>query len=435
MKEKEFLVYFFKNLNQHLIRYSVLRNYETLPESLNGSDLDIFVQKNDVNKFYEHLKDICTKTNSKIIIKYGERTPRVCILNINFGIQIDVHEGIIPYKVYPIFPQDQLLKNSTKHNNIYVTDQDDANLIRFFKEILNNKICDEKYIISAKKSWNKKKTEYQNIFKDIFDEEYLKSIDVFFNGNIKMPIKELANRGIRSLQKKESKRIELIESFINKIYRIFQPIGYNITFLGTDGSGKSTIINAITPILKGAFHNGVYYEHMRPNVLPNIGQLFAKKKKEGPTTDPHASKPSGALGSLLRLIYYTIDYSIGYLKKVYPIKVKKSCIWIFDRYYYDYYLDPKRARINLPKFIIRLFEVFVPQPDIIICLGAEPEKIFKRKPELPLDEITRQVSNLKKFSAKKKNAFWIDTSESIETSIEQTMKVIIQNLNYTNSEL
>ena len=45
-----FLVTFFNNLNKNNINYCVLRNYETLPNNLNGSDLDILISKNDIKK-------------------------------------------------------------------------------------------------------------------------------------------------------------------------------------------------------------------------------------------------------------------------------------------------------------------------------------------------------------------------------------------------
>lgn len=98
-----------------------------------------------------------------------------------------------------------------------------------------------------------------------------------------------------------------------KLKRFIHPIGYTIAFMGTDGAGKTTVINAVTPILNEAFHKGVHYEHMRPNCLPALAVLFGKKNKaEVPQvcTDPHGGKQSGMVGSLLRLSYYLLDYTL-----------------------------------------------------------------------------------------------------------------------------
>jgi thymidylate kinase len=203
-----------------------------------------------------------------------------------------------------------------------------------------------------------------------------------------------------------------------------------IVFLGTDGSGKSTIIDAVIPAIKEKYNISVQYEHLRPNYIPSLAVLLGKrtKEKEAAITkveDPHSEKPSGFLGSLFRLSYYFLDYTWGYYRKIY----KSSGIWIFDRYYYDYMLDPRRGRINLPQWIIRFYVLFIPSPDLIFCLGTDAEKIHKRKPELPLNEVKRQISALYEFSTNYKNAVWIDTGCSIEESVNNTMSVINSYLN------
>lgn len=77
-----------------------------------------------------------------------------------------------------------------------------------------------------------------------------------------------------------------------------------------------------------------------------------------------------------------IDYTLGYMKVVSPIIHLKSKIFIFDRYYYDYYIDQKRSKTNLPYWIVRFGEILLPKPDLILCLGGDPEKStnVNRKP-------------------------------------------------------
>ena len=201
---------------------------------------------------------------------------------------------------------------------------------------------------------------------------------------------------------------------------------YTIAFLGTDGSGKSTIIKAITPIIENKTGLKVRYEHMRPNHLPSIGVVLGRRTKEeeiayGPVLDPHASKPSGFVGSLVRLLYYLVDYTYGYYRKIYH---SHDVVWIFDRYYYDLLIDQKRMRISLPRWIITVFEKIVPEPDMILCLGGEPRMIFKRKPETNLEEVTRQLNTLEWFCHKNESAHWIDTTVDVETSVAEVLNAI-----------
>lgn len=204
---------------------------------------------------------------------------------------------------------------------------------------------------------------------------------------------------------------------------------YVIVVEGTDGSGKSTIINAVTPLLESKY-GCVKYEHLRPNYISSLGVALHKRTqteedKRGPVTDPHSLPPSGFLGSLFRLGYYMIDYTWGYYKKVYH---SKDTIWIFDRYFYDFMLDQRRARLNLPNCFFKLCSFFVPKPDLILCLGGDPKKIYERKPETSLDEVTRQTNVLKRFCNKRKNAVWVDTTLEPEESIRLAKEAILDML-------
>lgn len=199
-----------------------------------------------------------------------------------------------------------------------------------------------------------------------------------------------------------------------------------IAVLGTDGSGKSTIIEAIAPIISDATGMAVRYEHLRPNYLPSLGVVLGKRTKEdeenhGPVTNPHNSKPSGFVGSMIRLFYYLIDYTYGYYRKIYP---SSGIVWIFDRYYYDLLLDQKRCRITLPNWIIRMFGIIVPKPDFTLCLGGESRVIYSRKPETSLTEVSRQMSSLKLFCDKNRHAHWINTDCELSESVAEALKAI-----------
>ena len=106
-------------------------------------------------------------------------------------------------------------------------------------------------------------------------------------------------------------------------------------------------------------------------------------------------------------------------------KAFKTHLWLFDRYYYDYYIDQRRARLHLPNWIIKLYGIFVPSPDLTLCLGGDPEIIYARKPETSLEEVKRQTTILHKFCNKHKNAVWIDTTMKPEDSIKAAMAAIV----------
>ena len=104
--------------------------------------------------------------------------------------------------------------------------------------------------------------------------------------------------------------------------------------------------------------------------------------------------------------------------------MKRPTFVICDRYYYEYMIDPKRCAVKLPPGWARFWGWFIPKPDLILCLGGDPEKIYARKPETSLEEVKRQVAALKKFCDGNRRAVWIDTTTSIEASYDAAMSAI-----------
>lgn len=201
--------------------------------------------------------------------------------------------------------------------------------------------------------------------------------------------------------------------------------GIFIVILGVDGSGKSTIINAIKPTLTAMSNNNIFIKHLRPGFLPPLARLRGQRDEQiGPVTDPHGSTPSGIVGSLLRIIYLMTDYILGYCLITLPKVKKQSAIIIYDRYAYDMAIDPRRFRIALPSKLIRWFTRLAPKPDLIFCLYGNPEVIAARKRELPLEEVARQVDALKEFAANEPHAVLISTEGTVVQARDQVLEAI-----------
>lgn len=419
----------FHLLNKEKITYAVLRNYESLPESCGGSDLDIFVASADCEKFYKILTNAAESTNSKLVSYTADAlSPKVCYLNSTGGIQLDVFQGALCCKGHVMIPESDIIKNIVEYNGIKVVEPHLGDMIAFMKEVLNNGKCSNKYIEPLREN------------KDLFTETYLSERLSLFTQEFSHEVASTigTNRYDESFAKVQTiglkclgKSKKIGSSKWSKLSRLFHQPGYTIAVLGTDGSGKSFIINSITPILNEAFHNGVRYEHMRPNYFSSLAVAAGRKKADTHEvcSNPHGSKPSGLIGSIARLTYYWLDYTYGYFRKVFLDKAFKTHLWIFDRYYYDYLLDQRRARLNMPEWIIKLYGIFVPRPDLTLCLGGDPEKIYARKPETSLEEVKRQTEVLHQFCKNHKNAVWIDTTLKPEESINSVLHFIYEMMN------
>lgn len=428
MKKKEFLTTLFEEFNRKNVVYFVYGEYRTLPTDTGGSDIDIIIEYKDLQQTKEIIKQLCDNYGIILGSFYTNATSLFYrFITSSWGVQVDIFFKGFIYKGVSYYRTLNISKDIIQHNGINVLRIQKGYYIGFLKEVIHLGKAKDKYIRGFYEEVNTDLKAYKKEITDLYGDET--SSIIFTNLSIeglKIKCKDIRNAILRHLSLLQKTTIILNKLSLFKRFIQKRP-GYVIAILGTDGSGKSTIINQITPILNEGFHNGIVYNHLRPNAIPDLGVLMGKKEKmDAPmvVSDPHAGKSSGLVGSLIRWGYYLIDYTIGYLKTVFPVIHTKSKIFIFDRYYYDYYIDQKRSKTNLPDWVIKIGELFVPKPDIILCLGGNPEKIYQRKPETSLEEVTRQTNALKEFCNQHKNAIWIDTCTEIQESTEMAMNAI-----------
>lgn len=443
MNKKTFLSLFFSKLNTEAVDYFVYGSYLSLPNDTGGSDIDILVSEVDFPKVESIFNTLINNTGVSLVSFYTNANAkfyRFLSFRESFGVQIDVFYKGLCYQGIEYYPTQLLRDRIINYKGIKVLDIKKGFYVDCLKEILHLGKAKGKYIKAFIEEVNSNRNYYCNELSKLYGD---KVSELFLNNlsddKLSSVTKDLQKMMIKRITKGHHlKRFWLRLLLLKRLFG--KRPGYVIVVEGTDGSGKSFIINSITPIINEAFHNGVVYNHLRPNAIPDLGILLGKKKKEEITTvctDPHGQKQSGLLGSLFRWGYYMIDYTAGYLMKVWPQIHTKSKVFIFDRYYYEYYLDQKRSKTNLPNWIIKFGELFLPIPDLILCLGGNPEKIYTRKPETSLEEVKRQTQALKKFCHKRNNTIWIDTTiqpeDSIKAALEACYEIMSKRFNKIES--
>ncbi len=190
-----------------------------------------------------------------------------------------------------------------------------------------------------------------------------------------------------------------------------------ISILGPDGCGKSTIIDAVKE-LDLPFRR-IDYFHLKPTLM--------RPKGDGkPVENPHSKPAYKGFLSYFKLFHFMAEYWSGFLIEIFPLKFKNSLV-IFDRYYDDIYIDPKRFRYGGSKSFAKLMKLFIPKPHITFVLTATPEVIFARKQEVSFKELTRQIGEYQNIRGT--NIVHIDVNDSIENTSLQVKKSIFEKLN------
>lgn len=434
-----------KELENNGIRYFVLRNYKELPEKNTSKDVDIIIEPGKLKKARDILLKIYKNnrcTNYYEVIFGKVHCMHGINLNEKIAIHIDLIEGYVS-KGYEIFTFEELYNHTYRYKGFYALDEYfEGVMLLIYKQFGYKKpILKDEYKNSIKNSYMNNKKEFYECLVNITNKQIANSIsNNIENDNFDDIIKNsrLLTKQLRKyvFRRKPLKTAYGIIEFIwGKIWRIvfnYRKYSKSFAVIAPDGTGKTTFLEEIFTKLNFFFVNDesdgrIQYYHFRPSILPNLGEIGEKAKimeQDKNFNNPHRSKPANPFSSLVRIIYYTIDYIIGWQKYV-RRDVQYDKFSVFDRYSYDFIVDPLRTKLNLPQAIRKFFVAITPQPDIVFVLDADPEVIYARKQELTVEEISRQIIAYREISKSNTRFKRIDASQDPDVMSDKAIKCIL----------
>ncbi len=187
--------------------------------------------------------------------------------------------------------------------------------------------------------------------------------------------------------------------------RARNPTGIFVAVLGPDGAGKSTVISLLNEALRPAFACRALF-HLRPT-------LRGKGPAGPPVTAPHASPPRSLFGSLAKLAYYVASYNLGYALRIWPMLLRSTLV-LFDRYYEDLLVDPRRLRFAGPRWLAAACAKLIPRPQLYLILDAPPHVLLERKREVAPEELNRQCREYRLLARSLPEALLLDASAPAE---------------------
>jgi thymidylate kinase len=430
--EAEFLGELFRRLNEADTRYAVLRNFEHLPYSVMGGDLDLLIHPGDCKNALRIIADTIDWAGGAVlgstrspgftqILAFGRMDSKTSEW---WGLCLDVFDDVRYMGAVPLLSQDVWVSGCDVMGNIKVLNPGLAAVLGVLKELIHNDRVPLRYRDRAVAALTE---QYGDILTwlapvgrtgiELLSQILRLDSELKNNAAIRKGLRRKIL--IRAILRGPVNYFRGLTSFyVSRLKRISKPGGLVIALLGTDGAGKSTIISSLGPIFVRATHGAYIVKHLRPGFLPPLARFRGiKVEQDTPVVNPHGSSQSGIFGSIARIVYLTLDYMAGYWAVVWPKLAKvPSAIVLFDRYAFDMLIDPKRFRIKLPHKLVALFVSLAPRPDITFCLYAPAELIHSRKKEMPLEETRRQVRMLKSFAETHDGFVLISTEGSVEES-------------------
>ena len=196
--------------------------------------------------------------------------------------------------------------------------------------------------------------------------------------------------------------------------------GLFVVFLGSDGSGKTAVIERIQSDLAPVFGGGTAYRHLRPGI-------FRKNSHVAPVMDPYAKAPRSVGASVAKIIFWWCDYFFGWWLMIRP-KLADSTLVVFDRYYHDMLIDPRRYRYGGPMWMARWVGKLIPKPDMWILLDAPAEVLQARREKAPCEDVDRQRIEYLNWVRSMKNGIVIDASQTLDEVVARVNQAILDTM-------
>ena len=168
--------------------------------------------------------------------------------------------------------------------------------------------------------------------------------------------------------------------------------GAFVVFLGPDGVGKTTLLTSVTTALAPLFERQHFFR-WRP-------AMFARAPR--PDAPPHSKPRRSCKG----LAFLPGIFVAGFCRGIFVSHAEKCCakradLVVYDRYYHDVLVDPRRYRYDGPRWLARLAGRLVPPKSTLslLCSTRTSRRIFARKQQLAVEDI-RELRNLYRQFAK-----------------------------------
>jgi len=435
---KIFLTELFGLYNKNNINYCILRNYETLPDYMRSSDLDILISRKDRKTNKKIIFDVCNKHNLVIYYYYNDERFEQFYLYQRLNDLFLKMDFFFESELYGVklIEGKEILKTKKPYKNFYIADDSYRFLDKWLYVYLLNARLPEKYHQEFRQIVLREKETISRVLNGILGKEERKNIlnTISKNGFNGLPRVNRMKRLVTLIQcaaKDPLFHLWHIPSFFYYRLKYFLfPQGEFISLSGPDGSGKTTILELALKDLNRAFRmskNNLF--HFRPSLFPRIAEIGTKTRVIASIDEnyqnPHRAKTSNFLGSLFRLIYYSADYMLGYFIKVRPKLVRRELV-IFDRYFYDMIADPERSRISLPFWLLKLFSYFIPSPKSPFFIHTETEKIIERKGELTKEKANMLNKRYIKLTRCNKFMIVVNNDEVPEKAAREIVETIIK---------
>lgn len=417
---RDFVRLLFRLLEEHEIRYCVLHSWEGLPDDV-PSELDLAIHPDDAGKWPLVVQSLSAHWYLPLrVVHCAVKTWRYDFAwfdsaGINCMAVYSVHEyregGLI------VVSGEALVADRERHGDSWVADPKAEFAYLLAKRFWDRMISPHQEQRLRSLEVQLGRTRAQKIASELFPDSWKRQIAARDHrgyaggGSVRTPQLQWTN-----LSRNPIKVIRcVLGDSLLRAQCWFRPTGLFVVTLGPDGVGKSTLIKHLIDATASAFRGNRVF-HWRPMSL-------WRRKHTGTVTNPHGQPPHSAWWSVALLFSHVLDYWLGYWWKIRPLLARSSLV-VFDRYFYDLMIDPRRYRYGGPRWLIPALSPLIPKPDLVLVLDAPDEVILSRKREVEAQEVRRQRQCYRRLARGIANADLVRTDQAIDQIVSKVSQVL-----------
>ena len=425
------LIWLFDQFDKRGVQYCILRNHNKIPYHV-GNDIDILVANRD-NEAVRHIVEQCAETFGWIIYP---KSSMYFILSRFTGSWIHLKLDFVnnlQSRGLTYLPGEMFLEaRKRRKDGIYVLSPTLEYVHLLVHALFGPAYNQELYISILSRKLTEDDLDMVQVKRClhmVFPSRLANRIvDSIEEGDITSIFQDRASLWRAYLKKNRSRRVWLrseIDRWTDRIWRIINPRGLFVVLVGPDGVGKSTAASLTTSLLQTAHPTRHIHLGFRPGILPSKKDFHMKRVATSSLQTSEKGHWRFKTPSLIRLLYNTLDYILGYYLRIRPLLVRGN-ILIVERYYYDYLVLLPRKVAGAPSWLARLLLYFVPKPDMLVLLYCNPETIHKRKDELSIPEIERQSTEFETLGEATKGRFYKITTDKSPDKVALEIGTVIR---------